>query len=84
MRLDMLKPSAPNGIKLPYKIPMSIIYWWTGFWPGPPVVLLTRPHLLTSDFKRYFFRAISAKGEWSKGEVELFSAFVSKLNTCHF
>lgn len=74
MRLELLKPGSPNGIKMPYLLLIKFIHWWAGCWPGPPVVLLTRPRFFSVEFKRYFFRAIGARGGLSKGEVEASSA----------
>jgi hypothetical protein len=43
-----------------------------------------RPDLLNKDLAGRIQRAMHGSGGWSKGEAELFAAFVSKLNSCNF
>lgn len=64
-------------------------FLWTmekriGMAPGPMVTMTFRPDLLIAPLRRYLARGASGKGAWTKGESELFAAFVSDLNTCHF
>ena len=43
------------------------------------------PRLMSPTLERYLLRAnAGGKGSWSKGEVELFGAFTSRLNQCHY
>ena len=51
-----------------------------------PVQAMTfRPDLLNKDLRDYVLRGANpGKSAWGKGESELFAAFVSDLNTCHF
>jgi hypothetical protein len=55
-----------------------------GVIPGPPVVLSWRRELLHPRFMDYILRGMHGSGGWSKGEAELFAAFVSDLDSCHF
>ena len=69
--------------------------WWLSLWlrmvsarvgmaPGPMQWFTARPDLVDWGLFRYIRRGSSPKGRWSQGEAELFSTFVSDLNTCHF
>jgi hypothetical protein len=52
---------------------------------GPPTAVTFRPDLLGEDFRNYVLRsAHAAHGPWDKGHIEMFSAFVSRLNSCRF
>lgn len=55
-----------------------------GVKPPPPLAITYRPDLLRAPLRRYIMRGTSNAGAWTKGESELFAAFVSDLNTCHF
>lgn len=55
-----------------------------GVTPGPPAVLKHRPRYFGRHYAAIVRRALAGDGEWSKGEVELFAAWVSDLNQCHY
>ncbi len=80
MRIDL------EGGRRP--VPMRAMLWLVrrvvGIVPGPMLVMSRRPDLMKGPFRRYVMRAMSADGEWSRGETELMAAFVSDLNRCHF
>ena len=58
--------------------------WRVGAVPGPPLTISYRPNLFHKDFVGYIVRAMKGSEVWDKGHAEMFAAFVSKLNECHF
>ena len=58
--------------------------------PAPPdalgvvKTLLYRPELFGAPFSETLDEAMREPSEWSAGERELFAAFTSLLNECHF
>ena len=46
--------------------------------------LLYRPELFGRPFSEALDQAMRGPSEWSAGERELFAAFISLLNQCHF
>ncbi len=56
----------------------------TGVVLGPVATLTYRPDLLGKEIRNYSLNAMHGSGGWSKGEAELFAAFVSRLNSCSF
>lgn len=55
-----------------------------GTYPAPPLTLSYRPKFFHRKLAGYILRGMHGSGGWSKGDVEMFAAFVSNLNTCHF
>jgi hypothetical protein len=51
---------------------------------GVVKTLLYRPELFGRPFSEALDRAMRGPSEWSAGERELFAAFTSLLNECHF
>lgn len=51
---------------------------------GPLLTLSYKRDFIASTLRRYIARGTSGAGPWTKGECELFAAFVSSLNSCHF
>ena len=84
MRLEMLEEGSANGPGWVGRALLRVVKTITGFRPGPVIVILLRPRLLPSELKTYMTRGLTGKGVWTKGEAELFAAFASKLNSCHF
>ena len=54
--------------------------------PAPDVVrtLRFRPELFGGKFSALVQRLLRGPSEWSVGERELFAAYTSRLNACHF
>lgn len=50
--------------------------------PGPIKVMSYRRKLVGKDLAGCFQEAMRKATEWTVGEVEIFAAFVSKLNQC--
>lgn len=51
---------------------------------GVVKTLLYRPELFGQPFSEALEAAMRGDSEWSPGERELFAAFTSLLNRCHF
>ena len=81
MRIDMYR-----GGKRPWfmGVFLQIMKWRIGMVPGPPLAITYRPDLFHKTFVGYIMRAMHGSGGWDKGHAEMFGAFVSHLNTCHF
>ena len=81
MRLELLRGgSRPWWQRLLLKLAHARL----GVVPGPTQVMTYRPEMFPLSLRRYLLRAMSGRGEWSRGEAELMAAYVSNLNTCHF
>ncbi|MCA9708625.1 MAG: hypothetical protein KDK70_22445, partial [Myxococcales bacterium] len=77
MRIDLEhSPTRP----LPMRVGMRVAGAIVGLVPGPLLVMSYRPALFDERLRRYVLRAAGYEGPWSKGESELFAAFVSNLN----
>jgi hypothetical protein len=81
MRVDLF-----GGGRRPWymSLGLKLVRWYTGAFPGPPVTISYRPAFFHKDFIAYILRGMHGSGGWSKGDAELFAAFVSDLNSCHF
>ena len=81
MRIDLL-----HGGRRPWsaRLGLALFKLRTGVTLGPPLALTYRPDLLNKDLADYLSRGMFGSGGWSKGEAEMFAAFVSNLNSCNF
>jgi len=52
--------------------------------PGPVLLLSYRRELLGKYLAPCFHEALRGATEWTVSEVELFAAFVSRLNECRY
>ncbi len=57
---------------------------YIGIIPGPMLFLTYDSPQIPRDMLRYMVRGVAKRGVFSKGERELFAAFVSNLNSCRF
>lgn len=81
MRIDLMSGGRrPWLIRLLFKVVERKL----GVVPGPVQVMTYRPRMLPRPLRRYLSRGMSGVGPWSGSEAELFAAFISNLNTCHF
>jgi hypothetical protein len=81
MRIDLEHSEhRPRSARLVLALVRRVI----GIKPGPMLALTYRPELFSAALRRYLARGVAHAGPWSKGEAELFAAFVSNLNTCRF
>ena len=81
MRLQILE----NGHRPVQKVFLSIIRAVSdGNVAGPILVMSYRRELFGKYLAACYQEAMRAATEWSLGEVELFAAFVSRLNACRY
>ena len=55
-----------------------------GLDPGPIVTVSYRRELFGRPFVACMSEGMRGSRHWSRGELELFAAFVSKLNSCAY
>ena len=80
MRLTILR----HGHRPLQKLQLGIMKAVAGLVPGPVAVLSYRRELFGKYFADCLHETMRQCTAWSKGEVELFAAFVSKQNQCRF
>ena len=80
MRLDVLE----HGHRPVQKVFLRIIQLIAGRRPGPILVFSYRSELFGKAFAACLEEAMRGSRAWSVGEVELFAAFVSRLNRCAY
>jgi uncharacterized peroxidase-related enzyme len=80
MRLQILE----TGHRPLQKPLLSLIKHLIGDIPGPILVMSYRRELFGKPFAACLQEGMRGMSAWSLGEVELFAAFVSKLNTCQY
>ena len=81
MRLRILE----NGYRPLQKVILNIVRAISGGKvPGPILVLSYRRELCGKYLAACYQEGMRKASEWSLGEVELFAAFVSKLNECKY
>ncbi len=81
MRLKILE----NGHRPLQKIALALIRAGSGgHVPGPIAVMSYRRELFGKYIAGCYQEAMRGATEWSVGEVELFAAFVSRLNECKY
>jgi hypothetical protein len=80
MRLALLtKP-----VTLVQKVRFAIMRALVGQVPGPWLTLSCKRHLAGKHLARCYQEGLRRARQWSVGEIEIFAAFVSTLNRCHF
>ena len=74
-----------SGHRLSARLKLGVVRLLAGFEP-PDVLktLLYRPEFFGRPLSELTQRVMRGPSEWSVGERELFAAFVSRLNQCHF
>lgn len=81
MRLKVLE----HGHRPFQKIILSLIRAVSdGHVPGPILTMSYRRELFGRYLAACFQEGMRGASEWSVGEVELFAAFVSRLNECKY
>jgi hypothetical protein len=66
------------------KLLMVFIKRYAGGVPGPILTLSYRRELFGRSFAACLQEGMRGATEWRVGEIELFAAFVSKLNSCQY
>ena len=80
MRLDILD----HGHRVTQKLAFKVMRQQTGHVPGPVKTLTYRRNWFGKYFVDCLQEGMREAREWRQGEVELFAAFVSKLNSCEY
>lgn len=80
MRLKILD----HGHRPLQKLVLKFIKMMMGNVPGPIAVFSYRRDLFGKYFNDCIQEGMRGASEWSKGEVELFAAFTSKVNECRY
>ena len=81
MRLRILE----NGLRPLQKIALGFLrLLLQGEVPGPVVVVSYRRELFGKHIAPCYQQALRGATQWDVGEVELFAAFVSRLNQCDY
>jgi hypothetical protein len=80
MRLRILE----KGHRPLQKVLLRVVKLLAGRVPGPIALMSYRRELFGKYLAACFQESMRESREWSVGEVELFSAFVSKLNQCAY
>jgi len=77
--------NVERGERLSTRLLYGFVRAVSGF-RAPDVVrtLRYRPDLFGQPHSEHTHAAMRGRSEWSIGERELFAAFVSRLNQCHF
>ena len=80
MRLEILD----SGHSMLQKPALKMIKLTMGVVPGPIAIFSYHRELFGKYFNASIQEGMRGATEWSKGEVELFAAFTSKLNSCRY
>lgn len=80
MRLQILD----NGHRPLQKLILGLLRAANGHVAGPILLLSYRRELFGKQMAPCFQEGMRRAAEWTLGEVELFAAFVSKLNQCTY
>ncbi len=81
MRLQILENGHRPLQKIALQFMQAVL---RGPVPGPILVLSYRRELFGKYMAPCFHEALRGATEWRVGEVELFAAFVSRLNECRY
>ncbi|MCP4784049.1 MAG: hypothetical protein GY903_32065 [Fuerstiella sp.] len=81
MRIDIGKGGRRGWLQ---KAGLYLIRKYIGIIPGPMLFLTYDSAQIPRGVIRYMMRGVAKHGAFSKGERELFAAFVSNLNSCRF
>ena len=74
-----------NGFRPLQKILMKLVGLPSGgFVPGPVRVMTYRREIFGKYWRACVQEGMREGKEWTVGEVELFAAFISKLNECEY
>ena len=66
------------------RVGLGIARRYIGLVPGPMFFLSYDSAQMPSGLTDFMLRSTARRGLFTKGERELFAAFVSNLNACHF
>ncbi len=81
MRLKILERGSSAFQRWQYAIIRAFL---GGHVPGSVSVVSYRRDFFGKHFARCVQEALRTRGEWSVAELEIFAAFISRLNQCRF
>jgi hypothetical protein len=73
-----------RGGGLLQRLQYAVIRRFVGHVPGSVSATSYRRKFFGKHFARCAQEALRAQGEWTVGELEIFAAFVSRLNRCRY
>lgn len=73
-----------SGSGLLQRLQYAVIRRWVGHVPGSVSATSYRRNFFGKHFARCVQEALRTDGEWSVGELEIFAAFISRLNRCRY
>jgi len=76
--------SLTQPMHLRQRVRYALASIWGRRIPGPILALSYRRNACGRHFAHCVQEALRGAREWSVGEIEIFAAFVSKLNHCEF
>ena len=80
MRLKILD----RGTGLLQRLQYAVIRRFVGHVPGSVCATSYRRNFFGKHFARCVQEALRTGGEWTVGELEMFAAFLSRLNRCRY
>ena len=80
MRLKILD----RGSGLLQRVQYAVIRRFVGHVPGSVSATSYRRNFFGKHFALCAQEALRTRGEWTVGELEIFAAFVSRLNRCRY
>jgi len=76
--------NVETGHLLRHKFMLQVIKLFGGGAPDVVKLLLYRPSTFGDPFSALCQALLRGPSRWTPGERELFAAFTSRMNTCHF
>ena len=73
-----------HGSGLLQRVQYAVIRRFVGHVPGSVSATSYRRNFFGEHFARCVQEALRTQGEWTVGELEMFAAFVSRLNQCRY
>lgn len=76
--------NVDSGHQLRHKFMLQVIKLFGGGAPDVVKLLMYRPSTFGDPFSALCQALLRGPSGWTPGERELFAAFTSRMNTCHF
>ena len=80
----MRLPILSHGHRRLQKMQLSVLRLFAGRALEPVLMMSYRRNFFGKHWARCLQEGLRNAREWSVGEVEIFAAFVSSLNRCHY
>lgn len=79
MRIDLASRCSPLQ-----RLQLNMINMILSGKPGPIITFTYKRNMFGKHFAQAYQEALRKATQWSKAELELFAAFVSKQNECQY